>query len=456
MTVAIYVRVSTDDQADKGFSLEAQKERLMAFCKSQGWLDVELYMDDGYTATNMDRPALKRLISAAKRKHIEAVVVYRLDRLSRKQRDVLYLIEDVFDTNNVSFRSATEPFDTSTPLGRAMLGILGVFAQLERDTTIERTKSGIKQRVRQGLWHGANYPFGYTMNKDTGILEIIPEQANLVRRAYEKFLAGETRADILRWLEKRTTARDINTLFVRRLLTRQTYVGRLVLNGEVFDGQHEPIIDVDTFDRVQAKLKGIVVPRGSQKYLLSGLMKCGVCGDGMHYWETVQRRKTGKEYRYMRVICNTKRQDNSCDSKSILAREVESEVVRLFLSLPLDFEYHATEKPQNDISGTLEQKIKSLDEQRARLLDAVQSGAVPIDLLKDRFDAIERERKATFAQLDDIAPDTTLEDTETMIRILKQAQQTWDYIEEDEQRILVRSLIKSVKVYPDKRVEISL
>lgn len=456
MTVALYERVSTDEQVTQGFSLDAQKDRLESFCRSQGWSDFEHYTDDGYTGKNLDRPALKRLIRAVQRKDVSHVIVVRLDRLSRRQRDVLYLLEDVFDSNGVAFRSATEPFDTGTPLGRAMLGILAIFAQLERDTIIERTKSGLKQRVRQGLWHGAAYPFGYRMNLDTGILEVVPEEAALVKQAYEKFLHGESRAQIQRWLEKRTTARDVNTLFVRRLFTRQTYTGRLVLNGEVFEGQHAPIIDLDTFNRVQVRLKNIVVPRGGQRHLLSGLMVCGVCGSGMHYWEVKQRKPSGKEYRYMRVICQRKRFDRSCNSKSILAREVEDATIDQILSTPLDVDFDTEDSAPTAHVAQLEKRLDELDSERRRLVDAVRQGVLPLHIVKEDFDALERERKAIVTQLDDIPITDSRVGREQAIQLITQVREAWKDIDDEDRALMVRTVIQKVHVFPDKHVVVDL
>lgn len=455
MTVALYCRVSTDEQATQGFSLDAQQQRLEAFCVSQGWDDFICFVDDGYSGTNMDRPGLKKLIRAANRKQINAVIVYRLDRLSRKQRDVLYLLEDVFDANNVTFRSATEPFDTSTPLGRAMLGILAVFAQLERDTIIERTKGGLRQRVSRGLWSGAKYPFGYKMNKDTGILEIVPEEAALVREVYRKFLAGENRASIQRWLEKRTTARDINTLFTRRLLTRETYTGKVVLKGEVFEGQHEAIIDQETFDKVQAKLANIVIPRGGERHLLTSLVQCGICGDNMSYWESHQKRPH-ITHKYMRIICNTKRnKSTNCASKSVLAREVEAEVIRIILTTPLDVPVAATQSETNEeeVIKELEKQVSHIEEQRKSLLDAVQQG-LPFTAVKDRFDDLEKQRSTVQAQLDDIMIAQPQADVQSIISVLKQAQEVWQHLDEHEQRSMLKFLIRKARVYPDKHVEI--
>ena len=152
MKAAIYIRVSTDAQFEEGYSVDAQKEQLTAYCVSKGIKDQEYYIDGGWSGSNIERPEIERLISDVKDGKISCVIIYKLDRLSRSQKDTLYLIEDLFMPNNVDFVSLTESLDTSTPTGRAMIGILAAFAQLERETIRIRTRMGMNERVKAGYW----------------------------------------------------------------------------------------------------------------------------------------------------------------------------------------------------------------------------------------------------------------------------------------------------------------
>ncbi|ELG7151519.1 recombinase family protein, partial [Listeria monocytogenes] len=135
MKAAIYIRVSTQEQIEN-YSIQAQTEKLTALCRSKDWDVYDIFIDGGYSGSNMNRPALNEMLS--KLHEIDAVVVYRLDRLSRSQRDTITLIEEYFLKNNVEFVSLSETLDTSSPFGRAMIGILSVFAQLERETIRDR------------------------------------------------------------------------------------------------------------------------------------------------------------------------------------------------------------------------------------------------------------------------------------------------------------------------------
>lgn len=117
---AIYIRVSTQEQAQEGYSVGEQKERLISYCKAQDWLIADIYVDGGFTGSNLNRPGMQKLIAETNK--FDVVLVYKLDRLSRSQRDTLYLIEEIFLPNDVDFVSMQESFDTSTPFGKAMIG----------------------------------------------------------------------------------------------------------------------------------------------------------------------------------------------------------------------------------------------------------------------------------------------------------------------------------------------
>ena len=147
--VAIYVRVSTDIQVD-GYSIDEQIERLEKYCQARDWIIYDKYIDPGFSGSNINRPAMLKMITDIRDNKIDLVLVYKLDRLSRSQKDTLYLIEEEFLPNSVDFISMTENFDTSTPFGKAMIGILSVFAQLERENIKTRLAMGHVGRAKAG------------------------------------------------------------------------------------------------------------------------------------------------------------------------------------------------------------------------------------------------------------------------------------------------------------------
>lgn len=202
MIVAGYSRVSTSEQAEHGYSIKEQEERIKAYCQAKDWTLLRIYSDPGYSGAKTDRPGLQAMISDVNAGQIDAVLVYKLDRLSRSQKDALYLIEDVFLKSGVQFISISENFDTSTPLGRAMVGILAVFAQLEREQIKERMILGKTARAKTGKWQGGkNTPVGYALDKEKG-LSIDENEAVYIRMIFDLFTAGENLESIERELQK--------------------------------------------------------------------------------------------------------------------------------------------------------------------------------------------------------------------------------------------------------------
>ena len=163
--VALYIRVSTQEQAKEGYSIGEQEDRLRKFADAHDWTIVKIYTDAGHSGANQERPALQDMIMDIKAGLIDKVAVYKLDRLSRSQKDTLELIEDVMLANKCDFESMTEKFDTATSFGRAMVGILAVFAQLEREQIKERMSMGMEARLKTGKWRGGLVPFGYDYEK---------------------------------------------------------------------------------------------------------------------------------------------------------------------------------------------------------------------------------------------------------------------------------------------------
>ena len=166
MSVSVYIRVSTEDQAREGYSLDVQREYLVNYAKRHNYEVSEIYADEGLSAGTTDRPALQKLLKDAKQKKFDLVIVYKIDRFSRRLSDLLTLVEQL-ESYGVGFKSATEPFDTTTSAGKLLFQQLGSFAEFERNRHAERVFPGMVKSVQSGNWHGSkNCPTGYTYNKE--------------------------------------------------------------------------------------------------------------------------------------------------------------------------------------------------------------------------------------------------------------------------------------------------
>lgn len=179
---AVYTRVSTEEQIN-GFSLEEQERKCKAAIESKGWIYTQTYTDPGVSGRTMNRQGLQKMLKAIDNGEINAVVIYKLDRLSRKQRDTMTLIEDVFLNKQIILSSLSETLDTSTPWGRAMIGILSSFNQMESETIQARTHMGRKAKLSKGGYAGGKPPIGY--KAVNGELVIVPEEAEIVRLVFE-------------------------------------------------------------------------------------------------------------------------------------------------------------------------------------------------------------------------------------------------------------------------------
>jgi DNA invertase Pin-like site-specific DNA recombinase len=217
---AIYTRVSTEPGLDQEFnSLDAQYEAASAYIKSQahaGWTPIgSRYDDGGYSGGTIDRPDLQRLLEDIRAHKIDVIVVYKVDRLTRSLADFAKLVE-LFDTNDVSFVSVTQQFNTTTSMGRLTLNVLLSFAQFEREVTSERIRDKIAASKRKGIWVGGNLPLGYKM--EDGKIAIVEQEAELVRSIFERYLELGSVNELLRDLKERnirTKSRLLSTGITR-------------------------------------------------------------------------------------------------------------------------------------------------------------------------------------------------------------------------------------------------
>jgi len=244
---AAYIRVSTDEQAESGYSLQLQRDRVTSQIAAKGWELCRVYEDAGQSGGTLSRPALQEMLADIDAGLFQSVVVYKLDRLSRKQRDTMFLLEDVFLQKGVELVSICESLDTSSPTGRAMIGMLSVFAQLERDTITERLTDGRKQKAKTGGYAGGSPAIGYTAERGKKVLLPDESKASTVQRVFAlrtEALNLQQIADRLN-AEGHTTkqgARFTPTQVMRILKRKALYEGSYTYSGITVSGQHGALI----------------------------------------------------------------------------------------------------------------------------------------------------------------------------------------------------------------------
>ena len=443
---ALYIRVSTDSQFEEGYSVEAQQKKLEQWCVLHDISDYEFYIDGGWSGSNINRPEMKRLISDIINSKVQKVVVFKLDRLSRSQKDTIFLLEDVFEPNNVSFVSISENFDTTTPYGKAMVGILSVFAQLERENIRERTRMGMYERVKSGLWMGGGIqPFGYTYDANLDIL-VPNEHAEDVRQIYNLYLQGYSTTQLAQMFP---VSGDRH---ITQILSRVTYLGKISYKGEIIEGRHEAIIDRDTWERVQIErekrsTKNIV----KSQYLLTGLVYCGKCGAKMRY------QKWGDK---TMIYCYSQQKskpnlikDPNCDNKRINALELEELVINDLFNMTdtylavVDTKLIQAENINNRRYGieVIEQKCDLLEHKIKKLynLYAESENALLLETIKENQE--ELSKLLNMLESEKATADITGEIVETG-NLIKNLRNKWDSMTIDEKHRVLRATIKKISI----------
>ncbi|MBO5970020.1 MAG: recombinase family protein [Clostridia bacterium] len=411
MKVALYPRVSTQEQAANGHSIDEQIERMKKYCGAMGWDVYKVYTDAGFSGSNTDRPALQNMIADIRLHKIDRVLVYKLDRLSRSQKDTLELIEDEFLAHGVDFVSMSENFDTATPFGRAMIGILAVFAQLEREQIKERMMMGKQARAKAGKFHGSGIlPIGYDYENDM----LVKNEWEAVQVAEAFKLAAQNLSP--NEIAKILTAHgyyhhcgEWSGRSVRRVLRNKTYCGYIRDKENWHKGNHEPIVDETLYNAVQTVLAKRAEQHlqynrraGKVTSILGGLLYCGQCGAKYSKTTSKQPRKSGGFYIYENFYCNSKERkkravchDPNCQNRGWKVEEltdiVLGEIKKLHLD-PVEVPVHA------DNNAAIDAEIAKIDKQQARLIELYAIGSIPIDKVSAKSQELNDRKTRLIAE----------------------------------------------------------
>lgn len=406
MMVFGYARVSTENQLEN-YSIDEQTARLKAYCAAKGWTLLNIYVDGGYSGGNTNRPALQEMLSALEHTSVDAVVVYKLDRLSRSQKDTLTLIEDSLLARGVDFVSINENFDTSTPFGRAMIGILSVFAQLEKDQITERFTMGRIGRGKAGYYHGGSTPpTGY--DYVNGELIINEYEAVQVREIFSRFLSGQSINAIYRDLDARFTTKW-SAAKVRNVLKNPVYIGKVRFAGQSYQGHHQSLIEPTAFEAANHLLSSSSREAGknsAQKnpfragYLLSGLLYCDRCGarySANHgYYKCYSRAKSSPKF----VI------DPNCNNDNweipvldaLICDQVEQVISSPAKLKQLIHRCETSRPPQADKTA-IQKRLQEIGVQIQKLIGLYQIGSIPMEEISSRVDLLSAEKQTLTAQL---------------------------------------------------------
>lgn len=357
--IAIYCRVSTIEQAEEGFSIDTQYQNIKEYCERVGHEIYKLYEDRGISGKNIaNRPGIKQLLHDATENKFDLVIVWKLNRISRKLLDILNIVE-LLEKHNIAFRSLTENFETETPSGKLQLNIMGAIGQFERETIGENVKMGMIARSKEGQWNGGivlgydsvEIPNEGKKRKHT-VLKVNEKEANTVRTIFKLYSEGYGYKAIVNKINREGYKTKKGNQFavstVKTILKNPIYIGKIRFNVRqdwskkrrkninenyiLADGQHEAIIDMETWDKVQVILKERSKKHNKvydSEQPLTGILKCPVCSSGMTISRSTRKRKDGSKAIIETYSCGAWKNKGTavCNSNSIRVEKANAYVM---------------------------------------------------------------------------------------------------------------------------------
>lgn len=434
--VAIYARVSTEEQAKEGFSIAAQLQTLRQYAQVYKWEVVDEYVDEGISGKSVNgRPEMQRLIKDVENERFDAVIVWKISRLSRNMLDTLMIL-DKFEKYNVKFISYSENFDTSSPIGRLVLQIMASIAEMERNTLSENVKLGMKQRALEGRWNGG-VVFGYdTVKKELVINE---EEAKIIQLIYHMYANGKGLRAISNYLNKAGFRTKRNRHFsingVAQILDNVVYNGKISWlkvenwdtkrrkgknpNPILVEGKHEAIISDELWNVVRArrKSKSFKQRQSNEPFLLSGLLRCPDCGQVMVPSITTHTRRDGTKRKHRYYVCSDFHNKGSaaCKANSIKAYEAEDTVIKkieqfssnkkkLYKTL-LDISSSSANlisQLNKELVG-IERRLKEIEQLQTKYMEAFEKNTLPVDILQERLQKVSNEKRELEQKKNEIA-----------------------------------------------------
>ena len=473
METGIYVRVSTEEQAQEGFSIRAQEQKLKDYVRIKDWSIYKIYADEGISGKDIKgRPAIKEIIADIEAGLVKNVLVFKIDRLTRSTADLIWLV-DLFNAHDCAFNSLMESIDTQTASGRMFLKIIGIFAEFERENIIERTKVGVERKVKEGYsLCTASASYGYDRVKGEKIQTINEDEADIVRDIFEMFVdGGLTLTDIARRLNLRDVSTKADKTWtsskVRRLLGNSNYIGnvRHHMNDPKhrcdYGGLHEAIITEELFEAAQSLLSAnkktvITRPPNDDKYF-AGFLVCAECGYKLKTYSTRKKLKT-RELVTVGYVCGNHTL-KTCSVGSMSQKKVdaafEAYISRIADFEPLDdaalVEEERVKRDNTDTIAALEAKLKSLEQRERETLERYVRNEIEFDDYKEMRRFVAADKLVINAELE------RLRVVEEPLAVKPQEialnfRQNWERLSETERRAFLKQFVEKIFV-ESKKIE---
>lgn len=474
MRIAIYLRVSTEMQVEDGYSLRAQRATLIEYCKVNEYSISDIYMDEGISAKDTNRPQLQRLLEDATKGLFDAVLVHKFDRFTRSVKD-LYELLGYLKLHGVSFISKQEKFDTSTAMGMAMLGMLGVFAQFERELIGERVRFGMEQKVKEGKRPNGAFPYGYDKQGN-----IIPEEAEIIRLVRHMYMKENLgfKAIAMKLIDQGITRRGSTwrSSTVSMTLANTFYAGIIQFGNKMENGKYaghrkemrkgvihekgiyEAIFTEEEFYEHLRYMRRRSDSGYSRKldYYFTGLLRCGRCGASM--FGRLSTSRTDKEGNVLRLpyyMCNTRKETGTCKMPTFQQRHIEHMVMQYISGVNVDKVLTTAEKKKADNQNAAREKMI---QKLKRDLEAVRSRVkkwqfmfieelVTADDLRSRLNVEYETEASILKQLEESRE--RVKETEEIKYKLETFGQAWEDADAMEKKELLNEIFEEIRVFSD-------
>jgi site-specific DNA recombinase len=367
MKVAAYIRVSTEEQAQEGYSIPAQRNRLEAYAISQGWEIIRWYVDEGESAKDLNRTELKRMLKALEENMFDCVLVYRLDRLTRSVLDLYQLLEK-FEKHDVKFKSATEVYDTTTAIGRLFITLVAALAQWERENLGERVRMGMQQKAKEGKWTVSTPPLGY--DSHDSILTVNLSEAAIVKEIFSLYLSGNGMWKIAANLNDRGMKTKKGSHWhqntISYILNNPIYIGKTRYNYRVNKSQYfevEGIVPAIIPEEDYLLVKQMIHNRSqthprqaTSQFIFSKVLKCSRCNATLIGKPSTSKRGD-KVYRSLNYYCPN-RPRNLCNLPLISQNYLEQKFIQEIEKWEM---YNETQEYfQNEVAATIEDNSETI------------------------------------------------------------------------------------------------
>jgi site-specific DNA recombinase len=466
---AIYARVSTEEQAQEGFSIRAQQQKLKEFANIKDWSIYDIYLDEGISGKNItQRPAINRMIADIKAGHVKNVLVFKIDRLTRSTADLVYLI-DLFKEYDCAFNSLMESIDTATASGRMFIKIIGIFAEFERENIAERCRVGFERRAREGYTTAARFvSYGYDRTQGQRVQTINESEAANVRMIFDMYVnEGMSLAGIAKSLNLRGIPTKYNSFWsaatVRATLRNCNYIGNVRYcvrepkrNFEAV-GLHEAIISEELYNDAQVLMKknSLCSPtkRPNEKNYFAGFMYCGKCGERLMSHNYV-RKDRSKTVLTVSFFCR-KQMVKGCDAKSVSAPKIERALMEYFSRIEnftvldvVELEEKRQQERQNveEQINLLDEKLKKLDGREREIMSFYVDGEIEFGsyrAMKKQLDGDRKFIRAELAKLQEMLDDSG-EPSISRADIVANFRENWTNLSDSEKRQFLTKFIKKI------------